>query len=130
MANDSIIDIKEILNDYSSDIQEGIVRITKEVAKEDVTKLKNTKNTYTVRSGDYNKSWTYKAETKQGTITCIVHNKDHYRLTHLLENGHKVISRDGTVKGQTRAFKHIAPVEEESNSTYQRRIEELIRNGG
>lgn len=131
MATKGILDIKDILNEYSQDIQDGMEEIAKQVAKEDVNKLKNTTNTYKVRSGKYNKGWTYKNE-KDGrySFKYIVHNKDNYQLTHLLEKGHRIIGRDGTVKGQTRAFPHIAPVEEVSKRTYETEVENLIKNGG
>lgn len=131
MANSSIIDIKDILDEYSQDIQDGIEDIAKNIAKEDVSKLKNTTNTYKVRSGKYNKGWTYKKEkTGNYSFKYVVHNKDHYQLTHLLEKGHKVIGRNGSVVGQTRAYPHIAPVEEVSNRTYETEVENLIKNGG
>lgn len=130
MAVKGILDIKDILNDYSTEIQEGIEEIAKQVAKEDVNKLKTTTNTYKVRSGKYNKGWTVSTEKGINSITCIVHNKTDYQLTHLLEKGHRIIGRDGTVKGQARAFPHIAPVEEVSNKTYETEVENLIKNGG
>lgn len=126
MAKDGILQINDILNDYSEDIQRGIEEIAKQVAKEDVDKLKATKNTYKVRSGKYNRGWTSKREKTRGQITYIVHNKDHYQLTHLLEKGHRIIGRDGSVKGHAKAYPHIAPVEEESNRTFERKVEELI----
>lgn len=130
MAEKGILQINEILNEYSEEIQEGITRAAQEVAKQDVQKLKDTKNTYKVRSGDYNRGWTSKTTKGRGFVQCIVHNKDNYQLTHLLENGHKIIGRDGSIKGQTRAFKHIAPVEEQSNKEYEQKVENIIKNGG
>lgn len=127
---DSILDIKDILNEYSRDIQNGIETIAKDVAKDDAKKLRDTKNTYKVRSGKYNKGWTVKTEKGRMSIQCIVHNKDNYQLTHLLEKGHRIIGRDGSVKGQAKAFPHIAPVEQESNKEYEQRVENLIKNGG
>lgn len=130
MAVQGILDIKDILNEYSDDIQTGIENIAKQVAKDDVKKLKNTRNTYKVRSGAYNKGWTYKNEKKgKYSFNYVVHNKDHYQLTHLLEKGHK-IKRNGTIVGDARAFPHIAPVEEESNKSYTLEVENLIKNGG
>ena len=102
--------------------------IAKEVAKEDVDKLRHA-NTYTVRSGDYNKGWSVKTTNGMNFINCIVHNKDHYQLTHLLEKGHR-IKRNGTIKGNAKAFPHIEPVEKQSNEKYTRKVENLIRNGG
>lgn len=130
MAVKGILQVNDILNEYSRDIQDGIVEIAKDVAKEDAKRLKDTRNTYKVRSGKYNKGWTVKTEKGRMSIQCIVHNKDNYQLTHLLEHGHRIIGRDGSVKGQTKAFPHIAPVEQESNKEYEQRVENLIKNGG
>lgn len=131
MATKGILDIKDILDDYSTEIQEGIEEIAKQTAKEDVNKLKHTTNTYKVRSGKYNKGWTYTNTLKaKYSFNYVVHNKDNYQLTHLLEKGHRIIGRDGTIKGQAKAFPHIAPVEEISNKTYETQVENLIKNGG
>lgn len=128
MAIKGILQINDILNDYTDEIQEGISRVAQEVAREDVKALKEA-NTYKVRSGDYNKSWTISKTKGVNTIRCIVHNKKHYRLTHLLEYGHQ-IKRNGTRVGSAKAFPHIAPVEKKSNENYERKVEEVIRNGG
>lgn len=131
MAVKGILDIKDILNDYSTEIQEGIEEIAKKTAKEDVNKLKHTTNTYKVRSGNYNKGWTYTNILKaKYSFNYVVHNEDNYQLTHLLEKGHRIIGRDGTIKGQAKAFPHIAPVNEISNKTYETEVENLIKNGG
>lgn len=121
----SIIDIKEILNDYSLDIQEGISDAVIKVAKDGANKLKTTTNTYHVRTGEYNKGW--KVTTKKGRweTTSVIHNKI-YMLTHLLENGH--VTRNG--RSKTRAFKHIAPVESTCIKDYEREVEQVIKNGG
>ena len=129
MTEKGILQINEILNDYSEEVQKGIETIAQEVAKDDVNALKNA-NTYHIRSGDYNKSWTVKTTRGVNSISCIVHNKEHYRLTHLLEKGHNIVGRNGSIVGRAKAFPHIAPVEQNSNSTYERKVTELIRNGG
>ena len=128
MADKGILQINDILKDYTDDIQEGISRVAQEVAKDDVKALKQA-NTYKVRSGNYNKSWTVTTSRGMNTISCIVHNKDHYQLTHLLEWGHQ-IKRNGTKVGNAKAYPHIAPVEKISNETFERKVEEVIRNGG
>ena len=121
----SILNIKDILNDYSIDVQEGIEEAAKEVSKKGANKLKTTKNVYTVRTGKYNKGWRVKTEKGRGYINCTIHNSTDWQLTHLLENGH--ITRNGS---KTRSFVHIAPVEKECINEYEKEVEKVIKNGG
>lgn len=124
MAN-SILDVKDILNEYSMDIQEGIDKEAQDTAKQAVNELKGVKNTYKIRTGEYNKGWRVNTKKGRGIINCTVWNATNWQLTHLLENGHT--TRNG---GRTRAFVHIRPVEEKYVNQYQRDVEKIIKNGG
>lgn len=124
MAN-SILDVKDILNEYSMDIQEGIDKEAQDTAKQAVNELKGVKNTYKIRTGEYNKGWRVNTKKGRGIINCTVWNATNWQLTHLLENGHT--TRNG---GRTRAFVHIKPVEEKYVNQYQRDVEKIIKNGG
>ncbi len=63
------------------------------------------------KSGKYASSWDTK-RLKRGTV--YIHNKKHYRLTHLLEKGHKTNYRTGNYGRKTfvSGKPHIATVEE------------------
>lgn len=52
---------------------------------------KELRGTAPKRTGAYAKDWTYKqtGANARGAKTYTVHNKAHYQLTHLLQNGHK-----------------------------------------
>ena len=124
MIKENLLQINDILEEYSKDIQEGIAEKAIEVADEGVNKLKNTNGTYKIRTGKYNKSWTKDVRKGINFINVKIYNKKHYRLTHLLENGH--ITRNGK---RTRSFPHIASVNDYCSETYQNGVEELIKNG-
>ncbi|HUM83631.1 MAG TPA: HK97 gp10 family phage protein [Lachnospiraceae bacterium] len=69
-----------------------------------------------VLTGRYKKSWAVKKTEENATsIELVVHSKNRYQLTHLLEHGHA--KRGG---GRVRAIPHIAPAE-------QRGEEELVK---
>lgn len=122
MANDSIIDVIDILSEYSSDIQEGITADAQRVAKEAQAELRNTSPK---RTGKYRKGWRVKTEKGNGYVDCIVHNATDYQLTHLLEKPH--LKRNG---GMTTPKVHIAPVEQKAVKQYERDVENIIKNGG
>lgn len=118
----SILDINDILNEYSSDIQEAITTTAQEVAKEGVSELKNTSPK---RTGKYRKGWRQKTDKGRGYVECIIYNATDYQLTHLLEKAH--LKRNG---GLTTPKVHIAPVEQKCISTYEKKVESIIKNGG
>lgn len=122
MANDSILDIKDILDEYSTDIQEAITEEAQRVAKEAQAELRNTSPK---RTGKYRKGWRVKTEKGNGYVECIVHNATDYQLTHLLEKPH--LKRNG---GMTTPKVHIAPVEQKAVKQYERDVENIIKNGG
>ena len=122
---DSILDVKDLLNEYSDSIQEGIDKEAQDTAKQAVADLKVT-SPKRPKSGKYAKSWTVNTKKGRGIINCTVWNSKHWRLTHLLENGH--INRDG--KTSAKAIKHIEPVEKKYVNQYQQDVEKLIKNGG
>lgn len=121
--SDSILDIKEILNEYAEDIQEGISEEAISNSKQAVADLKKTSPK---KSGKYARGWTVNTKKGRGQISCTVWNAKEWRLTHLLENGH--INRDG--KTRTKAIPHIKPVEKKYVSEYEKNVENIIKNGG
>ena len=97
-----------------------------DVMKDCVKKAGNTVKKETqagapVRTGKYKKSWTVKRQREtSNTLEVVVHSRNRYQLTHLLEKGHA--KRGG---GRVRAIPHIAPAEEKGI----RELEEGIKRG-
>ena len=115
------------LHDYSADTMRKISAETVDCAKDCVEELKRTSPRRKGKGGGaYARSWTNQKETSSGgmVVTCIVHNKKHYQLTHLLENGHA--TRNG---GRTKAYPHIKPAEEHVVAEYVKRTKEAIEKG-
>lgn len=115
--------LKELSN-YRNATEEAMSKAVNETASIAVQKLHNANPTGSGEYGswdEYNKGWTGTKQNK-GRNKCgiVIHNKTHYRLTHLLENGHAL--KNG---GRTRAFPHIAPVDEEC----EKLMMEAITNG-
>lgn len=110
------VQMKEILDEYSSEVKSVTEDSITETAKESVQKLKSSSPRGT---GSYAKGWAVK---KEGKMTQTVHNRTDYQLTHLLENGHIIRNKKGTY-GRTQPIKHIEPVEEWAIEELQLKIE-------
>lgn len=128
MSKNSLLDINDILNDYSHDIQEEITVETIRIAKEGQSKLRRTspvnrKNTS--HKGRYAKGWKVKTEKGRNFVNCTIYNSTDYQLTHLLENGH--LTKNGK---KTIPIKHIEPVHKECVENYEKGVENIIKNGG
>lgn len=122
MAGKGILEIADILDEYSNDIQEAITERTIKVAKQGADDLKANSPK---RTGDYKKGWRVKTTKGKGFVSCIIHNATNYQLTHLLEKPH--LKRNG---GLTTPKVHIAPVEEKSIKQYEQEVINVIENGG
>lgn len=103
--------VSEILDDYAEEVADVVTDEITKAAKLAQTQIRNTapKN-----HGNYARSWSYKNTEGKSRMKKyfiqgkVVYSKSpHYRLAHLLENGHAL--RQG---GRTRAFPHIAPAEQ------------------
>ena len=114
--------VKDILNEYSSDIQEGITEKAFEVAENGKNELKATSPK---RTGAYSKGWRVDKRSGKGFVHATIYNSTNWQLTHLLEKPH--LLRNG--KKSTPKV-HIAPVEEKCIAEYQRDVEQVIKNGG
>lgn len=76
-------------------------------------------------TGKYGKSWTVKTVREtSSSLELVVHSRNKYQLTHLLEFGHA--KRGG---GRVSARPHIANAEEKAIKVFEEEIKEAISNG-
>lgn len=76
-------------------------------------------------TGKYSKSWTIKTVREtSSSLQLVVHSKNRYQLTHLLEFGHA--KRGG---GRVSARPHIANAEGKAIKVFEEEIKEAISNG-
>ena len=120
---------KVTVDEMADAIMDGLLeygQLATDVMKDCVKKAGNTVKKETqagapVKTGRYKKSWAVKRQKETGnTLEVVVHSKDRYQLTHLLEKGH---ARRGG--GRVKAIPHIAPAEEKGI----RELEEGIKRG-
>lgn len=129
MANKGILEINDILNDYSHDIQEAITEEAQKIAKNGANTLKITSpksKRNTAHKGKYAKGWRVKTTTGRGFVNCVIHNSTDWQLTHLLEKEH--LTRNGGK--YVPKSKHIEPVHDKCINDFQSGVEKIIKNGG
>ena len=74
-------------------------------------------------TGAYAKSWSVKnVKETSNSIELVVHSRNRYQLSHLLEFGHA--KRGG---GRVPGKAHIAPAEERAGRTLEQEIEKALR---
>ena len=113
-------ELSKILSDYADVTAEGM---KKAVRKAGNSVRKEISETAPKKTGRYAKSWSVKTVKNSGhEIGVVVHSKNRYSLTHLLENGHA--KRGG---GRVRAIPHIGPAEEMGIRELEERIERALK---
>jgi hypothetical protein len=116
--------IQKTLADYEGVTIESMKSAVDKASKEAVRELKSSSPK---RNGAYARSWTSEKKklVNKYAYEKTVYNKDHYRLTHLLEKGHRVV---GAKNGRTwvDARPHIEKVEQKAVETLVNEMKETL----
>lgn len=118
--------LEELLKQYGDEVNKVAREAVEEIAKDTAKELRATAP---VNKGAYAKSWSYKPEKVSGVLTeYVVYSKEpYYRLTHLLEDGHKIANGAGEYGGRVAARPHIAQAEQKAIEELEQRIREEIQ---
>ena len=122
MTKNNLIDISNILDEYSIEIQEGITKAAEDVANAGAKELKAKSPK---RTGKYSKGWRVNKRSGKGFVHTTIYNATNWQLTHLLEKPH--LLRNGK---KSKPIVHIEPVEEKCIKNFQKEVEHIIKNGG
>ena len=131
MAYTSILDINEILGEYSKELDDAVYTEAKEIAKNGVQELKRTSPVNpnkTSHRGKYRRGWRMDIEKGFGTVEATIYNKTDYQLTYLLERPHVIRNGAGTW-GTSKPKVHIAPVEQQCIKEFEETLTRKIEAG-
>lgn len=122
----SILDLKDILNDYAKEVNDDMLTVAKDISNKYVGKIQNVSpvnERNTKHRGRYKRGWRAKIEKNLNDVNVIIYNQTDWQLTWLLENGH--LLRNGK---RTRPIPHIEPVNDEAQREYENEL--ITRIGG
>lgn len=120
--------VDAILAEYGDDVFDVLGVAIKETSEEAMNELRSVQ-TFSPNgnpSGRYSRSWDLmQRQVSRLQTEAVVYNEEHYRLTHLLENGH-ALKRGGRTYGRVQAYPHIKPVNDKAQETVVEKVEEMI----
>lgn len=112
------------LEDYASEITDGVLEAIEQTAKEALQRVKL--KSPVGNRGRYKKGWRLKEVFRSGTSARYrVQNATDWQLTHLLEYGHDL---SGFAKGGGRvpAKPHISPAYEQAEKDLEKKIRKVV----
>lgn len=121
--------IDAIIAEYGEAVYDVMQDSVKQVTDEATEKLRAVNHWRNDGSGAYAGGWENEAVlTSRINQKMVVFNGPHYRLTHLLENGHVI--RNGTQRsfGKTDAFPHISPVNDWASNELPQLVKRKVGN--
>lgn len=121
LPGDFSSEINSILSEYGDHASKCLVEVIPDVAKSATKQLKAA-NVYKRKTGRYNKGWTASTDVRRTEVKSVVHNRTDYQLSHLLEFGHAKANG-----GRTKAFPHIAQVNDWVQEEVVKRIKERVK---
>ncbi len=114
--------LEDAIMDYRKGAGAAIKRAVTQTMEESAAVIKESV-TFRRRTGDYVKSFAVKTlhEDVMNKRMVWYAKSPQHRLTHLLENGHRVRDRNGSTHGNTNTYEHIS----KGNEYAARRLPEL-----
>ena len=119
-ADDLAKTVTQVLKEYEGATLDAMKKAVDKTSKQAVRDLKASSPK---RTGAYSRDWAAKKRknTNQWAYSKTVYNKTHYRVTHLLEKGHRKVNG-----GMVAARPHIAKVEQDAVNELYKQIKEGV----
>jgi hypothetical protein len=122
--------LEAVFNQYNREVTDGIKEASDKAIKLCNEEAKNRANSWWSGS-DYVKKFSTKTtkNTEFEKVNVWYVKKPKYRLTHLLENGHRIVVHGVDTGKMTKPRKHIEPASEIAKKQFESDVTEIIKNG-
>lgn len=115
---------KEVIRELKTYAKVTTGKVKEAVKNVSKTVIEDIENTAPKHTGKYAKSWAVKTLNETGSrLVLVVHSRNKYQLTHLLEYGHA--KRGG---GRVEARAHIKLAEEKAVKSFEEKIREAVEH--
>ena len=121
--------VQKLLQEYGDEVWRLVNETVPETGKEARKQLKQ-KSPH--ETGRYSRGWAVQITRERLGVSAEVHNKDRYRLTHLLEHGHDIKNQYGFVGKdgkRVKAIPHIGEVNDWAVDELFDRLKRDIESG-
>lgn len=121
--------VQKLLQEYGDEVWRLVNETVPETGKEARKQLKQ-KSPH--ETGRYSRGWAVQITRERLGVSAEVHNKDRYRLTHLLEHGHDIKNQYGFVGKdgkRVKALPHIGEVNDWAVDELFDRLKRDIESG-
>lgn len=120
--------VREIIEEYAEETASSVKDATLQTGKAAVELVRANIGRAGIKGTKYRSSFKSTVTTDTPFMTTVtVHSPKHYRLTHLLEHGHRKVIHGRPRPGRVRAFEHLAPAEKEAADLLERKVTLVVR---
>jgi len=117
----------DILEDYAADITEACDRSAETIAKYGAGELKTSAQNAGIKGRKYINSFRADLLKESPLGNVYVIRSTQYRIAHLLEHGHLVVSHGKITGKRTRSFRHWSKVEEDVSRKLEEAVKDVIK---
>lgn len=123
-AGEMYLEINRLLTEYTEDVTKAIEEEYDSTAKEMLKDIKAS-SAWKDITKKYRKGFKIRKINRKGYVSRVIYNANKPQIVHLLEWGHA--KRGG---GRVAARPHLKPAEDKYLPRLEKRVEEIIKNGG